>query len=118
MGTRIPGVMCVHPEPARRIAMGALPTSTSTGARAELRARAPTEPATPGRASAWTGRRHAAAKSADDTVRVESRTMRRSSAPGLETLDELIVHIDPKQTGIVGKQAGSYSWISAFKELL
>jgi hypothetical protein len=31
---------------------------------------------------------------------------------------ELVVHIDPKKTAIEGKQKGSYSWISALKELL
>jgi hypothetical protein len=31
---------------------------------------------------------------------------------------ELVVHLDPKKTSIEGKQAGSYSWISALKELL
>ena len=43
-----------------------------------------------------------------------SKTGTRASLEG----KELIVHIDPKSTGIVGKQPGSYSWISAFKELL
>jgi hypothetical protein len=31
---------------------------------------------------------------------------------------ELVIHLDPKKTSIEGKQAGSYSWISALKEQL
>jgi hypothetical protein len=31
---------------------------------------------------------------------------------------EIVIHLDPKKTGIEGKQPGSYSWISALKEQL
>jgi hypothetical protein len=30
----------------------------------------------------------------------------------------LTIHLDPKKTSIEGKEAGSYSWTSALKELL
>ena len=43
-----------------------------------------------------------------------SKTGTRTSLEG----KQLVIHLDPKKTGIVGKQAGSYSWISAIKELL
>ena len=53
---------------------------------------------------------------------IKTVTLRRGKSGTQVALEkdksELVVYIDPAKTGISGKKPGSYSWVSAIKEVL
>jgi hypothetical protein len=53
-------------------------------------------------------------------AQIKKVTLRRGKSGTQVALSggELVVYIDPDKTGITGKKPGSYSWLSAIKEVL